>query len=301
MRLEKFTWAVALAFALLATPLAVQAAGNADKETDLAAAAYQAGDYPQAIAHFRKVVKASPKDAMAWHFLGQSLAKTGDNAGAKSAYERVLQLQPNSLVAERTQALLSKLPDPDFRGPEMVQIPDKNYAMGKYEVTQKEWRTVMGNNPSNFSSCGDNCPVENVSYNDVQEFIQKLKQKTGKDYRLPTRSEWEDGCLGGIPKEYAAPYCGSNDINEVAWYKDNSNDTTHPVGQKLGNPSGLHDMSGNVWEWTSDCWEGSCAERILCGGSYFTGAMPYHLERTFRLPPTVRAKHTGFRLARTLP
>jgi len=138
------------------------------------------------------------------------------------------------------------------------------FAMGKYEVTQAEWRTVMQASPSHFSNCGDTCPVEKVSWDNVQEFIQKLNAKTGKQYRLPTRAEWEYACYGGSQSEY----CGGNDLNAVAWTMNNSNGQTHPVGQKQANGYGLYDMTGNVWEWMDDCWQRECARRALRGGSW---------------------------------
>ena len=124
----------------------------------------------------------------------------------------------------------------------MIAIPGKNYEMSKYEVTQGQWQAIMGSNPSYFKSCGENCPVDQVSWNDIQEFLQKLNAKTGKQYRLPSEAEWEYACYGGSQTEY----CGGNDLNSVAWNRDNSNKTTHPVGQKQANGFGLYDMSGNA-------------------------------------------------------
>ncbi len=154
--------------------------------------------------------------------------------------------------------------------PEMVPIPGKNYEMGKYEVTQAQWRAVMGDNPSGFSGCGDDCPVEQVSWNDIQEYLKKLNAKTGKLYRLPTEAEWKHACDGGLAQEY----CGSNNLDAVGWYDKNSGDMTHPVGQKQANGYGLYDMTGNVWEWVQDCWEEDCSVRVLRGGSWI-GASGY--------------------------
>lgn len=125
-----------------------------------------------------------------------------------------------------------------------------SFYIGKYEVTQAQWEAIMGANPSYFKGC-DNCPVDNVSWNDVQEFIRKLKLKTGKNYRLPTEAEWEFAAIGGMLSK-GFKYSGSNSIDEVAWYIWNSGDTTHVVGSLKPNELGIYDMSGNVNEWCGD-------------------------------------------------
>ena len=123
------------------------------------------------------------------------------------------------------------------------------FYIGKYEVTQAQWRAVMGSNPSGFK--GDNLPVENVSWDDVQEFIERLNAKTGKTYRLPTEAEWEYAARGGN-KSKGYKYSGSDKIEDVAWYKGNSGGKTHPVGTRKPNELGIYDMSGNVDEWCQD-------------------------------------------------
>ena len=125
------------------------------------------------------------------------------------------------------------------------------FHIGKYEVTQKEWKAVMGSNPSYYE--GDDLPVECVSWDDCQEFIKKLNKLTGKNFRLPTEAEWEYAARGGRRSE-GYKYSGSNTIGNVAWYDGNSGNETHTVGAKSPNELGLHDMSGNVLEWTSSHW-----------------------------------------------
>ena len=158
-----------------------------------------------------------------------------------------------------------------------------NYFIGKYEVTQALWVAVMGSNPSGFRG-DDNLPVENISWNMAMEFITKLNDITGKRYRMPTEAEWELAAREALlTQKY--PYSGSYNVDEVAWYCDNAENMTHPVGQKKPNPRGIYDMSGNVFELCYD-WFGmystahqtnpigpsSGTFRIMRGGSYVDNA-----------------------------
>jgi formylglycine-generating enzyme required for sulfatase activity len=134
-----------------------------------------------------------------------------------------------------------------------------SFYLGKYEVTQGQWKAVMGNNPASDSTCGkDNCPVDNVSWSDVLDFISKLNSKeAGSKYRLPTEAEWEYAARSGGKNER---YSGGNDVDRVAWYDANSGykahpqdpPYAHPVGTKAPNGLGIYDMSGNMWEMTGD-------------------------------------------------
>ena len=125
----------------------------------------------------------------------------------------------------------------------------KDYYIGKYEVSQALWKAVMGKNPSYFK--GDNLPVEEVSWDDCQEFISKLNRITDKKFRLPTEAEWEYAARGG-KRSRGYQYSGSSNLSNVAWCRDNSGSKTHAVGTKQGNELGIYDMSGNVFEWCQD-------------------------------------------------
>jgi formylglycine-generating enzyme required for sulfatase activity len=184
------------------------------------------------------------------------------------------------------------------------------YYIGKYEVTQGQWKKVMGHNPSNFE--GDDRPVEQVSWNDAQEFIRKLNEIEGTHkYRLPNEAEWEYAARGGGRQE---KWAGTNDessLGEYSWYGNNSHGETHPVGQKKPNSLGLYDMSGNVAEWIAD-WYGedyyrlsprndpkgpsSGTSKVLRGGSWIFLPRDVRVASRFSLDPRVRFFSYGFRL-----
>ena len=184
-----------------------------------------------------------------------------------------------------------------------------SYYICKYEVTQALWRAVMGSNPSYFK--GDNLPVESVSWNDCQTFINRLNSYTGRNFRLPTEAEWEFAARGGNYSRHYK-YSGSNYISDVAWYGDDSGSSgnrTHPVGTKQTNELGLYDMSGNVWEWCSD-WYGSYSsysqndptgpnsgsERVMRGGGRRNGAWNCRSSHRFSNSPGISDCSFGLRL-----
>lgn len=130
------------------------------------------------------------------------------------------------------------------------EVTIDDFYINKYEVTNSQWTHIMGKNPSAFKDCVA-CPVEGVNLKNIQSFIEKLNSQTGREYRLPTEAEWEYAARGGqLSNRYI--YSGSNNLNEVAWYDQNSDESTHPVGTKMPNELGIYDMSGNVQEWCSD-------------------------------------------------
>lgn len=197
------------------------------------------------------------------------------------------------------------------------QVTIGDFYIGKYEVTQGEWQTVMTDNtsglsatPSYFSACGANCPVEQVSWDDIQIFISRLNALSGTNYRLPTEAEWEYAARsGGLSEKYS----GGSDINAVAWYSVNSGSTTHLVGQKQANGLGLYDMSGNVWEWVSD-WYGTYdsaaqtnptgpttgSDRVSRGGSFNHEAINIRASIRNIHTTVTRFPVLGFRLAAPL-
>jgi formylglycine-generating enzyme required for sulfatase activity len=183
-------------------------------------------------------------------------------------------------------------------------------------VTQGQWQRVMGNNPSNFKDCGDDCPVEQVSWKDAQAFIKKLNQEEKtKDYRLPSEAEWEYSCRAGSETEFSF----GDDVErlgEFAWFGDNSDGKTHPVGEKAPNAWELYDMHGNVWEWVEDDWHDSYkgapdggrawidsprgSSRVLRGGSWRIGAHYCRSAARYSRGPDARNLDGGFRLSRSV-
>jgi len=185
----------------------------------------------------------------------------------------------------------------------------RSFYMGKYPVTQREWAMVMGNNPSDFK--GDTRPVENVSWNDCQEFIRKLNAREGTNkYRLPTEAEWEYACRAGSRIRFCFGD-GDHLLSRYAWFDDNSNDETHPVGRLGPNNWGLYDMHGNVWEWCYD-WYGdyptgsvsdasgvrSGSRRVIRGGCWDFGAEDCASAYRSYDDPGYRSDLLGFRLLR---
>jgi formylglycine-generating enzyme required for sulfatase activity len=194
------------------------------------------------------------------------------------------------------------------------QVTLDSFEIGKYEVTQAQWQAVMSHNPSHFKNHPE-YPVEQVSWYDVQEFIQKLNSITGKTYRLPTEAEWEYAARGGN-KSRGYKYAGTtNDLDAYAWYDGNSGDKSHPVGQKSPNELGIYDMSGNIWEWCQDYYDADyykssptknplnskkSSYNVFRGGSWNINSQLCRVAYRSYLIPNFRSYIVGFRLVRSL-
>jgi formylglycine-generating enzyme len=191
------------------------------------------------------------------------------------------------------------------------QVCVSDFSMGKYEVTQGQYAAVMGDNPSSFKQCGPDCPVESVSWNDAQNFIKRLNSKSGRKYRLPTEAEWEYAARSGGKDEKWAGTSDEGSLGKYAWYDKNSGNMTHRVGLKKANGLGIHDMSGNVWEWCQDWYNEAYYEdspkdnppgadigenRVLRGGFWLNSDSTARAATRYRLKPDYGDRALGFRL-----
>lgn len=193
------------------------------------------------------------------------------------------------------------------------------FYMQTTEVTQGQWQEVMGNNPAHFTDCGTDCPVESVSWDDAQKFIQTLNHRTGKNYRLPTEAEFEYAARAGSNTAFAngsitETACGHDPaLNAIGWYCYNANATVHPVAKKQPNAWGLYDMHGNLWEWCADSWDGSpykpeptidplspspsaSGNRVIRSGSWATDAWFVRAANRDWSKPYYRNDFLGFRI-----
>ena len=215
-----------------------------------------------------------------------------------------------SLIPAGTFQMGSTNGDSDEQPVHTVNIT-RSFDMQKTEVTGGQWRDVMGSNPSLFNSLCDGCPVDNVSWNDIQEFIIRLNaQDPGRNYRLPTEAEWEYAARAGTTGDYG----GTGNLDEMGWYGDDSGSpTAQLVARKQPNAWGLYDIHGNVWEWVQDWYSHynsqsptddpvgptTGASRVLRGGAWNEPASSARSAHRNNNIPSSRFHHYGFRLART--
>eukprot|EP00918_Siedleckia_nematoides_P027694 GHVU01059642.1.p1 GENE.GHVU01059642.1~~GHVU01059642.1.p1 ORF type:complete len:623 (+),score=67.29 GHVU01059642.1:171-1871(+) len=289
--------------------------------------------------------------------LGRRALEKKEYDGAISAFDKVLQEDSGHNEAQTLMAKARKAKDLNLKIPglagDMVRVrggtfvmgsPKKepgrqadeeqhkvtirgSYWLGKHEVTQGQWKKVMGGNPSYFKACGDSCPVEGVSWLDAVRFCNRLSELVGlrpayqlngpsvswnrsaNGFRLPTEAEWEYACRSAGKLQI---YSGGGDVGPMAWYQDNSSGSTHPVGRKSRNDLGFYDMSGNVWEWCWD-WYGKYpsspqtdpsgpargSRRVIRGGSYNLSVRLCRSKLRDSYSPANRDLDLGFRLCRS--
>ncbi|MDR3217989.1 MAG: SUMF1/EgtB/PvdO family nonheme iron enzyme [Dysgonamonadaceae bacterium] len=272
----------------------------------LADDAFEEKNYEKAAQQYDKILKLNPKDSSAKKQYDVCIAQLKPTANVSAHQDDIEMVYVKGGTFTMGCTAEQDNDCNDAENP-VHQVTLSDFYIGKYEVTQAQWKAVMGSNPSQFK--GDTLPVENVNWDDVQAFIKKLNTQTGKKYRLPTEAEWEYACRGGA---YSAhyKYSGSNTVDDVAWYKENSGDQTHPIGQKSPNELSLYDMSGNVWEWCSD-WKGayssglqtnptgpsSGSHRVGRGGSWYGSVQNVRVPFRLNFPPSLRNSVLGFRLA----
>jgi formylglycine-generating enzyme len=221
--------------------------------------------------------------------------------------------EPEMIVVEGGQFTMGNNEATQFEKPAHT-VTISTFSMAKFEVTQKQWMEVTGRQPSGHAGCPD-CPVENVSWEEVQEFIKKINKISGKKYRLPTEAEWEYAAKGGKMSSHFT-FSGSNAAADVAWSSENSGDSTHPVGKKKPNELGIFDMSGNVSEWCEDWFDmgfyssspaenpkndkpGQTPVKVKRGGDFQSVALKNARNSCRNMSPfDVQQPNIGFRLCR---
>ncbi len=288
--------------------------GSLEKQVGYGAALVRAREqmaaekWKAAVASLEKLLKAHPGDKAAQALL----AETKKNIGPEPALTfdlgggvklEMIYIKPGRFVMGSARGWFDEKPVHEV-------VLTKGFYLGKYEVTQSQFKTLTGVNRSRLK--GEEHPVVEVSWPDAADFCKRLSKKAGRNFRLPTEAEWEYAARAGS----AGKYSYGNDENKLdgyGWYKLNSKNKTHPVGQKLPNPWGLYDMPGNVWEWCAD-WhykgyygkspredpkgpDRSTGKRVVRGGCYDTKAATCTVSERNATRATGREKGTGFRAA----
>ncbi|MES1981656.1 MAG: formylglycine-generating enzyme family protein [Pseudomonadota bacterium] len=269
--------------------------------------AVEGSDSGSAVKDFQTIVAAVPWYAQAYLYLGKAQEKAGQSAAAMASYQFYLlaMLVDKDVAADTAAGLV-------FRDcsncPEMVAIPGRSYAIGKYPVTFLEWDACLAGGGCNGERLDDRGfgrgtrPVIGASWIDAQAYIHWLSQKTGKVYRLPSEEEWEFAARAGTTsKYYWGEEIGENNANCLGCGVPWENRQTVPVGSFRPNALGLYDMLGNSWQWVEDCWEEDCVQHVLRGGGWDNPPQFLRIFERYSFNASRRVTSYGFRLARTLP
>ena len=244
-------------------------------------------------------MNALSKSLASWYLEHKIMEKTSDDVTScdNNESKRLKPFVARLPLYIKKKILGESIISNTFSNKEMIAIPGRKYMIQRTEVTQTQWEIVMGNNPSKFKD--PNRPVENVSWDDCQEFIEKLNEIEGENYRLPTEEEWEYACRAGSPWNFGECKNGREGaIDDMGWYDNNSGGETHGVAQKVSNAWGLYDMHGNVGEWCQN--KTSYKKCVWRGGSYTNSARECTAHYYNTNWPHDRNSHLGFRLALSL-
>jgi formylglycine-generating enzyme required for sulfatase activity len=254
---------------------------------------------------------SSGENAIIWQVLEELEELSSDRVKFKVTSVGKQPFEPEMVFVEGGSFIMGSEDFNDDEKPvhEVILSP---FSIGRFEITQAQWKAVMGQNPSVYKNCND-CPIESVSWSDIQVYLSKINKITGKKYRLPTEAEWEYAAGGGN-NNITYHFSGSNDLKEIAWYGENSENKPHVVGSKNANNLGIYDMSGNVWEWCSDYYGEYSSKseydpmgsdfgefRVIRGGSWAHLRSDCRITMRVMFPENTKLKTLGFRLALSNP
>ena len=253
----------------------------------------------------------SGEHLITWQVLEELEELASDNIRFKVTSEGKQPFEPEMVFVDGGSFIMGSEDFNDDEKP-VHEVILSSFSIGRFEVTQAQWQAVMGQNPSLYKNCND-CPVERVSWNDIQVYLSKINKITGKKYRLPTEAEWEYAAGGGN-NNITYHFSGSNDLKGIAWYDENSENKPHVVGSKNANNLGIYDMSGNVWEWCSDYYGEYSSKseydpkgsdfgeyRVIRGGSWAHLKSDCRITMRVMFPENTKLKTLGFRVALSNP